>query len=325
MTPPQPTISLEHGPVPDGPTGSSPPAAQVAFVGGGEQARRFQQAAIDLGIDLVVITPYERGTDHGGLDRPRVSTAGILDDLLALTAPNAVVTLGDDSLRHAYLEAAAVAGRTVRPNAATRRVTTDPLAARRLLSECGFDLAPFKEIDARDARAVVRFAQRHGWPVRLSTARREQTSSNVHIVRPFTVLDHVWASSTERRWLIEACEPTAPELTVTVVRRPSGQRIVYPVIATTPDGGASLLMDAATETRARSIATAIVDGLDATGVITVALVCSRDGRLVVDDVTQGPFLRTVSTFDADTSLFADHLRGILDMHLDPADRILGRA
>ena len=290
----------------------------VGYVGGGESARRFQQAATDLGIDLVVLTPGSPQPSEtiGGASYPFA-----VDTLGELIARSSVIILGHGCDHRTYSALLESTGPTLRPNPSTIRVAHDPLAARYVLQDCVYDFAEFEEIDSGDSEGVARFAQHHGWPVRLSAVRWGTTEPKVHLLRPYSVLEEIWANSFGQLWLLEACEPLAPQLTVVIARRPSGDQFVCSVVETTEqDCQTSYPSPNAVSINELALATAasIVGGLDATGIVTVKFLYSHDGRLLVDDVTYGP--ESHRALDAATrqSLYAVHLRAILDWPFDPA-------
>ncbi len=271
------------------------PVGAVGYVGGGEPARSCRRAAAELGIELVVVTPDE------------------------LIAGFAVVIVGPGCDRQGYTALLQTAGLTLRPNPSTIRVAHDPLAARYVLQESVYDFADFEEIDSGDTEAVQRFARQHGWPVRLRAAHGGTTAPAVHLLRPYTVLDQLWADTIGQLWLLEAHEPTATVVSVAIARRPSGQQVVCSVAANDGWGCRTrrpLPLAASIANRAIATARSIVDGLDATGIVTVQFLRSHDGRLLVDDITYGP--EGVPETDAATnhSLYALHLGAILDVPFD---------
>ena len=294
------------------------PVSPVGYVGGGEPARRFQQAAVDLGIELVVLTPDPPQPSEAIGEASSPFAADTLGELIARSA---VITLGHGCDHRTYAALIEAGGPTLRPNRSTIRVAHEPLAARYVLQDCMVDFAEFEEIDSGDTEAVVRFAQHHGWPVRLSTARWGTTAPHVHLVRPYSVLDEMWAATIGQLWLLEASEPLAPQLAVVIARRPSGQQIVCSVNATNVKDcqqGRPPPVTASFRERAIETATSIVDELGATGIVTVTFLRSHDGRLLVDDVTYGPEPHPVAGAVTDHSLYAIHLCAILDWPLDPA-------
>jgi len=288
----------------------------VGYVGGGEPARRFQQAAADLGIELVVHTPHPARACGATVDASNPLVADTLDELIVRSA---LIILGHGCDHRTYSALKEAAGPTLRPNPSTIRVAHDPLAARYVLQDCMFDFAEFEEIDSGDTEAVARFARHHGWPVRLRAASWGTTEPAVHLVRPYSRLDQVWADTFGQLWLLEACEPLAPQLCVVIARRPAGEQFVCSVIATdTQDCRPRRTVPVAATIAERAIATAtsIVDGLDATGIVTVQFLHSRDGRLLVDDVTYGPEPGPATDATTIQARYAAHLRAILDWPLD---------
>ena len=235
----------------------------------------------------------------------------LLDELIDRCG---VLTLGQGCDEGTYARLLQDAGPRLRPNPSTIRLAHDPLAARYALQNCGYDLAEFEEVDSGDSGAVVRFARQHGWPVRLSTARWGTVSPDVHLLRPYSLLDQVWTDSGQL-WTLEACEPSAPQLTVVIARSPSGHHIVYPVIATAQhDSQPHRRLPIAESITDQAIATAksIVDGLGTTGIATVKFLHCRDGRLLVDDFTHGPDAASPFGVPNGNSLYTTHVCAILD-------------
>lgn len=311
-----PLTGLRKGAGLDGRSDSAARTVPVGYIGGRQPARRYQQAAADLNIEMIVLIPDPPCPTGTTGESSNLATVDRLHDLVARSG---VITLGHGCDERTYASLLQEAEPTLRPNPSTIRLAHDPLAARYLLQNCGYDVAQFEQIDSGDTGAVARFARRHGWPVRLSTARWGTVSPDVHLVRPFSLLDQVWTDSGQR-WLLEACEPLAPQLTVVIARSPSGQHIVYPVTATTQqDSQPHRRLPIAESITDRAIATAksIVDGLDTTGIATVKFLHCRDGRLLVDDFTYGPEAGPLAGVPTGSSLYATQLRAILDCPLEP--------
>jgi len=288
------------------------PVAQVGFVGRIESARKFEFAA-GLGIDLITFSPDRSGQPEGS-----GSGTDMLDDFAARSS---VITVEFGCEHDMFCTLMDIADRKLRPNSSTIHLAHDPLAARYVFQDCEFEVAQFEEVDAGDDAGVQRFARQHGWPVRLRPSRWGLGGPEVHVVRPYSVLDQVWAHSSAQRWLLETWESLAPQLTVVIARRPCGDQVVLGVKANPTQDCRSrreLPLSASIRERAISTASSIVEGLDATGIVTVQFVCSSDGRLLVDDFTYGPDACAAASADADDTLFAAHLRAILDM-----DRPLG--
>ena len=284
--------------------------ADVGFVGRRDSARKFEVSAAGLGIDLITYSPDGSGRPEG-----RSSGTHTLDDCVARSK---VITVEFGCEHDTYCAAMDVADRKLRPNSSAIHLAHEPLAARYVFRDCGFDVAEFAEVDSGDDEGVQRFARQHGWPVRLRPSHWGLGVPAVHGVRPHSVLDQVWAGSSAQRWLLETWEPLAPQLAVVTARRPSGGQAVLGVIANPAHDCQSrgeMPVSASIRERAVSTTKSIADGLNATGIVTVQFVCSSDGRLLVDGFTYGPAACAAASCVTDDTMITAHLQAILD--LDP--------
>ena len=287
---------------------SSRTVAQVGVVGPVESARKFEAVASGLGIDLITFrTDGSAGSEETG------ERAETLDEFVGRSAAVAVEFGCSYDIFCALMD---VADRKLRPNSSTIHLAHDPLAARYAFHDCGFEVAEFEEVDAGADGDVQLFGRKHGWPVRLRPSRwgLERTADSV--VRPYSGLDHVWAGNSARRWLLETWIPLAPHVTVVLARRPSGQQAIHAVTSTLQNElgpRREVLLAGSIRERAISTARSIVDGLDATGIVTVQLVHCPDGRLIVDDLTCGPAACGAVDSLTGNAFIAEHLRAILDM------------
>ena len=300
----------------DGSSHSATRTIPVGYIGTRESAHRYQQAADDLDIKMVALISDPPCRVGATAEASSFAAVESLDELIDRCG---VITIDHGCDQGTYARLAQDAGPRLRPNPSTIRLAHDPLAARYALQDCGYDVAEFEEIGSGDAGAVTRFARQHGWPVRLSTARWGTVCPEVHLLRPYSLLDQVWTDSAQL-WMLEACEPSAPQLTVVIARSPSGRHILYPVTATAQhDSQPHRRLPIAESITDHAIATAksIVDGLDTTGIATVKFLHCRDGRLLVDDFTHGPEADPPFGVPTGNSLYATHLRAILDWTAEP--------
>jgi len=246
-----------------------------------------RQVALELGVDLhVLAVPSSVNTSGAANHRPDCHES--LDDLIASAARCDVVTFGSSALSAAQRDILHSAGITLRPGPRAAELADDSTRARDVLRECGFDVVPIPGCGASDAPS-----QQHG---------------NTATVR---------SSPPAATWV--------GKLNVVIARRPSGFRVVYPVVAT--GGGDRLHLDpappaatgASTVGRAVNAAISIADGIDATGIITVEFLLDNDDRPLVNSVQLGPHPKPQPNSDpANTSPFENHLRAILDWPLRPA-------
>ena len=293
--------------------------AVVGVVGGGQLARMTHQAAIGLGVELVVLTPG--GGDpavHAGA-RAVLGTPDRLDHLEALAEGCDVITLDHELVPVDHLRALVEAGHRVRPGPGTLELAQDKGTARQVLAEAGFPTPAFAVVSAGDVAAVDAFAADHGWPVVIKDRTGGYDGRGVHVVADLCALDEVPRGD---GWVVEEHLELAQELAVLVVRRPDGRHATYPLVETTQRDGtcAELVLPAVVapelEDEAIALATALADHLDAVGVLAVELFVVADGRLLVNEVAPRPHNSGHATIDAAaTSQFENHLRAVLDLPL----------
>jgi 5-(carboxyamino)imidazole ribonucleotide synthase len=298
-------------------------SAVVGVVGGGQLARMTHQAAIGLGVDVVVLTP---DADDAAVAAGAHHLAGRPDDfdaLLALGRACDVVTLDHELVARTHLEALVDAGHVVRPGPATLALAQDKALARRQLAAAGFPVPVHQVIDAGDTEAVASFAAMHGWPIVCKWPTGGYDGRGVVVVHSLDDLPAVVSEpAAPTEWLLEECVPIATELAVLVARRPSGWLATYPLIETTQVDGIcrELVMPAvvppALEDEARDLAVSLADGIDAVGILAVELFVTGDGRLLVNELATRPHNSGHATLDGSaTSQFENHLRAVLDWPL----------
>jgi 5-(carboxyamino)imidazole ribonucleotide synthase len=291
---------------------------RVGIVGAGQLARMTHRAAIDLGVEVVVLaTSADEPAVTAGATC-RLGSPDVLEDLAGLAAACDVVTFDHERIPTEHLEALERRGVAVRPSAAAALAAQDKLHARRLLGEeLGLPVPAFAAV--ADAAEVARFALRHGWPVVLKARRGGYDGRGVAIVRTPGEAEAVLGTGGE--WLAEACVPLDLELAAMVARRPSGEMVAYPVVETVQADGmcrelrAPAALPAALAAEAQQLARTIAERLGATGILAVELFVSG-GRLLVNELALRPHNSGHWTIEgAASSQFENHLRGVLDLPL----------
>ncbi len=292
--------------------------ARVGMVGAGQLARMTHRAAIDLGIDLVVLALRD--------DEPAPLAGapyhlGAPEDLAAMTALAEavdVVTLDHELVPGAHLSALAASGHPVRPSPAALRFAQDKLHARRELDRLGFPVPAFAEV--HEPADVERFAGDHGWPVVLKARAGGYDGRGVELVAGADQ-----AGAVLRRggaWLVEALVPIATEVAVVTARRPSGGHATYPVVETVQAGGICIELvmpariHAPVAAAAIDLADRIADAIEAVGITAVELFVTPDDELVVNELALRPHNSGHASIEGSTtSQFANHLRAVLDWPL----------
>ncbi|MCU0314234.1 MAG: 5-(carboxyamino)imidazole ribonucleotide synthase [Solirubrobacteraceae bacterium] len=291
---------------------------RVGIVGAGQLARMTHRAAIDLGIEVVVLATSADEPAVAAGATCRLGSPEVLEDLAALAAACDVVTFDHERIPTEHLEALERRGIAVRPAAQAALAAQDKLHARRLLGdELGLPVPAFAPVE--DAAAVARFALRHGWPVVLKARRGGYDGRGVAMVHTPGEAEAVLATGGE--WLAEACVPLDLEVAAMVARSPSGELVSYPVVETVQAAGmcrelrAPAAIPPALAEEAQALARLIAERLGATGILAVELFVS-DGRLLVNELALRPHNSGHWTIEgAATSQFENHLRGVLDLPL----------
>ena len=137
----------------------------VGIIGGGQLARMTHQAAIDLGIDLVVLCPDRDAPALQAGARHLRGAPDQLDDLLRLAASCDVVTLDHEQTPPHLLDAVARRCHRVAPGAHAASLGRDKALARAQLEPHGVPTAPWAIVST--SGEVAGFAERHGWPLYL--------------------------------------------------------------------------------------------------------------------------------------------------------------
>ena len=299
-------------------------SATVGMIGAGQLARMTQRAAIDLAVRLEVLAASDHDpAAHAGAP----ATIGDPLDADAVTAFAEgvdVITLDHELVSAEGLRSAVAAGTPVVPNPEALRFAQDKLFARTELARRDHPVPAFRAVAS--VEDVSGFAADHGWPVVLKMSTMGYDGRGVEIVADERAAAEVLGR--EGTWVAEEHLDLAMELAVLVVRRPSGQARVYPVVETVQEDGIciELVMPARAPDgiadRAVELARSVVEEIDASGNVAVELFVTRDGRLLINEFAMRPHNSGHATIEgAVTSQFHNHLRAVLDWPLGATDLV----
>jgi 5-(carboxyamino)imidazole ribonucleotide synthase len=287
-----------------------------------------QRAAIDLGVELVVLARSEDEPAVRAGARHLFGDPDDIDDLRRLAAACEVVTFDHEGTPADLVEKLAAEGQRVLPAGPALRAAQDKLVARRALAEAGVPVPPFTALGADALEATSEFAGRHGWPVVLKLRSGGYDGRGVAVVSDPMEAAAVLEAWAGREVMVEGYVDMAAELAVVAARTPSGYWSAYPLVATTQVEGIcrELVMPAPVPAevaaRAQSMARSIADGIDAVGIIAVEMFLSRSGELLVNELALRPHNSGHATIEgAVTSQFHNHLRAVLDWPLGSTDLV----
>lgn len=297
----------------------------LGILGGGQLGRMTALAAARLSVPVRVLTDRESGT---GVPLADV-TVGDWEDpavLRAWAAPCDVVTV-ESEWAPADRLLQAVPDVVLCPSVDALVTIRHKGRQRAALGDAGLPQPAYVAARTRDEarEAVAAFGA--------AVLKRFEGSYDGYgnaTCRTPTAVDEAWdALSASDGLLVESFVPFVAEAAVTVARRADGEAVVYPVVrsehrdhrlhaATVPAG-----LPEATEAEAQRVARAAIAALGVTGVATVEVFITGEGRVLVNEVAPRPHNTAHLTLDAShTSQFENHVRAALGLPLgDPGLRV----
>ncbi len=297
---------------------------RVAVVGGGQLARMMAPAATAMGVTLRVLIESPEASAALAAHETVVglpSDADAVRQLLAEPRPD-VVTWEHEHIPDALFDLASEMGVPARPGREALLFARDKIAMRARLEELGLPMPAWRRVETEDD--VEDFLSVHGGVGVLKTSRGGYDGKGVRIVRnPADA--HDWLSAAADGappLLIEEKVPYSRELAIQVARRPSGEVRAWPLVESIQRDGvcAEVIAPApgltpALQDAAQSIALAVAEQLDVTGVLAVELF-DVGGRLLVNELAMRPHNSGHWGIEGSvTSQFEQHLRAVLDWPL----------
>jgi len=307
----------------------------VGIIGGGQLARMMYTASIPLGVRvrLLAADPADSAAQvvHDVTIGEHTDAAAVR----AFAAGCDVVTFDHEHVPTALLSELEAAGVAVRPGPAALVHAQDKAVMRERLGALGLPCPANRVVP--DVAALVGFGDEIGWPLIAKVSRGGYDGKGVWKLddpeQARTVMAPVFAELAGQPGEIEPVVVLAEEfvdfareLSVLVVRAPSGQAVAYPVSetvqrdgvcweTTTPAPG----LDDQRAVRIQQAALRLAHELGVVGVLAVELMERRDGEVVVNELAMRPHNTGHWSIDgAQTSQFENHLRAVLDLPLgDP--------
>lgn len=293
---------------------------KIGILGGGQLARMMALAAYPLGFEISVL---QRKPEHSGMAWE--STIGEWDDpsvLINFSRGVDVVTLENEFVDAASLNALELAGRLVYPSAKCIRLVQDKLIQKTTLRAAGLPVPAFK--DAPSINDVATAAADWGWPVVLKKRRNGYDGKGNFTVRRAEELDRAWHELDGNRnpLFVEQFCRFERELAVMVTRSRTGDSVVYPVVETiqkdhichivqAPAAGTRDLFDRVTE-----LGRAAVEAID--GVGSQAMECFElsGGRIVINEMAPRVHNSGHYTIEGcECSQFENHIRAVAGLPL----------
>lgn len=282
----------------------------------------MQQPAIGLGIGLRLLAEGPDVAAAQVIVDQIVGDHTNLDDLRRVADGIDVITFDHEHVPPEHLRALERAGHACRPGPEALIHAQDKVEMRRRLTELGVPCPRWAVVETADD--VVEF----GLPAILKTPRGGYDGKGVWMVGTIHEVDAAFAEASGPL-LAEEVVDFERELSAQIARSPSGEFVVYPVVASLQRDGVCAevvcpapSLDSGLAGQAQQIAVTVAVELDVVGMLAVELFETRDGRVLVNELAMRPHNTGHWSIDgAVTSQFENHLRAVLDLPLgSPAPR-----
>ncbi|GAB2546928.1 5-(carboxyamino)imidazole ribonucleotide synthase [Brachybacterium huguangmaarense] len=311
----------DSGPHESGPGGrDAAPGGRIGIVGAGQLARMMIPAAVELDLPVVVLASDPAESAAQAAARVRLGAHDDADAVRALAGACDVITFDHEHVPQEILRGIEQEGRAhVRPSAAALRHAQDKIVMRERLTALGHPCPRWWAV--RDEESLARALDEAGGRAVVKTPRGGYDGHGVRIVeRAAEAAD--WLAGADEL-LVEELVPFTRELSAQVARRPGGEAVAYPVVASTQRDGVCFEVIAPAPDlpaeRARGIqdlALAIAADLDVTGMLAVELFETADGSVLVNELAMRPHNTGHWGMDgAVTGQFEQHLRAVADLPL----------
>jgi 5-(carboxyamino)imidazole ribonucleotide synthase len=299
---------------------------RLGIFGGGQLAQMLTQAAISLGVEMVI---FERSADSpaGRLTQAEIVGAWEDPNLLDLFARQCdLATLENEFVDATILASLEARGLPVYPGALTLAVVQDKLFQKERIAAAGLRVPAFRCVSVPDD--LLPIAEDLGWPLLLKTRRNGYDGyGNVTLYGPSDVLP-AWKRLAYggSPLLAEAFVPFSRELAVMVVRGRNGEARAYPVVETVQRhhichlvrAPAAIPADVAAE--ATALALSAVEAVGGVGIFGVELFALDNGQILFNEMAPRPHNSGHYTIEACvTSQFENHLRAVIGWPLAPTD------
>jgi len=293
----------------------------VAVLGGGQLARMMIPPAVELGIDLRVLSAQDG--DSAALATTAVGDHRDVQTVLEFAAGADAVTFDHEHVPQEVLHAMLAAGLAVRPGPDALLYAQDKLAMRARLSELGLPVPEWAAIEG--PADLDGFLAEHGGAAVVKTPRGGYDGKGVRLVHSTDEVADWFAAG--QTLLAEEVVEYRRELAQLVARRPSGDIVAWQVVETVQRDGVCVEVIAPAPDSsgrlgevAREVAATIARELGVTGVLAVELFETTDERILVNELAMRPHNSGHWTIEgAVTSQFEQHLRAVLDLPLGSTD------
>lgn len=297
---------------------------RVGVIGGGQLAWMMDEAAQQLGIDLVIQTPSQ--------DDPAVSiSAEVIFAPIADATATAqlatrcdVITFENEFIDLEALQKLEAKGVCFRPSLGVLAALLDKYEQRCYLKQIG---VPVPQCATLDSSSTPEFS----FPLVLKTRRHGYDGQGTFIIQSLDELDSIFRRLEGVSLMIEEFVPFERELAVMASRSVTGEIIVYPVVETYQQNQvchwviAPAAVSEAIKAEIEQIARHLLTQLGVVGIFGIELFLTSQGQVLVNEIAPRTHNSGHYTLDAcETSQFEMQLRAVAGLPLgSPKLKALG--
>lgn len=304
---------------------------RVGVIGGGQLARMMTVPAINLGLELKVLSETEDSS--AGLATTAVGDYRLIEVVREFAKTVDVITFDHEHVPLSVLQELETAGVSVQPPSAALAFAQNKLQMRKKLGELGLPMPAWAQIQT--SAELEEFIAANGGVAILKTPIGGYDGKGVRVVR-FAAEAKDWLENLSAyggSLLAEEKVDFVRELAQLSARRPSGDFLAWPLVETVQEAGVCSVVLAPAPNSSQQllettadIAKRVAEGLGVTGVLAVELFEARDGRVLINELAMRPHNSGHFTIEGSTtSQFEQHLRAVLDLPLGATDSTAAHA
>lgn len=300
-----------------------PPGNAVGVLGSGQLGRMFAIAARRMGYRVHTFSP-DTDTPTGQVaDHEIVAPYEDLDAVRRFASQVRAVTFEFENVP-AATAAACAESTLVRPRGEVLHTTQNRLREKQFLVKHGLPLAPFREVNSlADLEAAIAAL---GTPCILKTAGFGYDGKGQSKLYSASAAEEAWRRANGQQCVLEKLIDFDREVSVVAARGADGQFVHYGVVENDHKNHILDLTRAPgrvsdkVRNEAIAIARAVMEQLDAVGVLCVEFFLAKDDQLLINELAPRPHNSGHFTFDACiTSQFEQQLRATCGLPLGATD------
>ncbi|MEM6473713.1 MAG: 5-(carboxyamino)imidazole ribonucleotide synthase [Planctomycetota bacterium] len=304
------------------------PGATIGMVGGGQLGRMFAMAAIRMGFKVVVFCGHVEEPAAEIATRTVTGTLTDRETVLDFARQCDVITLEFENIPAETIRWCEEFAATY-PSHHVLATAQDRIAEKSSFRDAGLAVTPFAPVG--NAGDVERFAQDHGWPVIVKTARSGYDGKGQFRAEDRIQSDQIpWDVASS--WIAEKRINFEKEASVVVARSCHGETRCFPPFENDHQDHIldvsfcpSTLSDQQMEL-AESIAIGAAEAIGLVGLLCVELFVVDESTLLINEVAPRPHNSGHLTIEACfTSQFEQHVRAVCGLPLGSTKLRVGGA